>query len=129
MTRLKEVESTLQQIAPKTLKPASHTPSGKEEEGEPSSSEEEDSMAEDTERVKGAKKCSNIPSGKANSLSHQEYVDVLACMANNLPRMVKVNPNTDHGWSYARKAGHMPGRLVMAMVTSSWHSPQGKAKQ
>ena len=116
-SRLKEVESVLTQIAPKMAdkafiskerdqQPSEHT------DGENEEVEEEEEEEEDIEKIKG-KSSPLVPPGKANKLSHQQYVDVLSCLANNFPRITKPSPNTDHGWSYDRKAGKGHAHLIM----------------
>ena len=114
---MKEVESILTQIAPKMAdeafiskerdKPPSQQTEGVDEEGE-----EEEEEEDDIQKIKG-KSCPLVPPGKANKLSHQQYVDVLSCLANNFPRTTKPCPNTDHGWSYDRKAGKGHAHLIM----------------
>ena len=106
----------LNEIAPNVL--ARHVPASKSTSAETTpceSEDEEDTDDTQVSKTQDSKKSPFVPSGKAHRLTTPEYVSVLKCLANNLPRSKKMNPNADLGWGYEVKQGKCHGHFVLCV--------------
>ena len=57
-----------------------------------------------------------VPSGKKNVLPFRDRKMVLEVLCNNMPRPMKRDPTTDHGWGYTRMAGKCHAHIVVCCV-------------